>query len=168
MKEKETTSTRENDTEHRQTDNAISPSVRLVTSKEYLSQLSVLNKQIDIDIEKIQQLQDLAMKCTTTYSDMPRSPTRRTDTFERTLAKLIDMENQVNEELEQCVDKRIDITNTIKKLESSDSRYLLESRYLLNHSWTRIAKDMGISKQRAYQIHVDALKDLENIFSEVE
>lgn len=58
-----------------------------MTAKEYMEQARYLDMQINSKIEQIRNLNELATKATTVYSDMPHSPNRNTSRMEETVVK---------------------------------------------------------------------------------
>lgn len=79
-----------------------------MTAKEYMEQASYLDMQINSKIEQIRNLNELATKATTVYSDMPHSPNRNTSRMEETVVKIIDLESEIGKDTARNTDSLTD------------------------------------------------------------
>ncbi len=55
--------------------------------------------------------------------------------FENTVAKIIDLEKEINQEIDHFIELKQEILNVICKLEDINYQLVLEQRYLDNKSW---------------------------------
>ena len=131
-----------------------------MTAKEYLSQARYLDARIASKREQIQSLNDLATKCTSTWSDMPRSTNCGVSRMADCVMKIIDLENQISEDMIKLIDLKREITETIENLENIEYKIILEKRYLCYESWEMIADDMGYSVRQIHRMHGDALLEI--------
>lgn len=131
-----------------------------MTAKEYLLQARYLDNRIASKREQIQNLNDLATKCTSTWSDMPRSQNTGRSRMADCVMKIIDLEEQISKEMVRLVDLKREISETIESLENIEYKILLEKRYLCCKSWEVIADDMGYSIRQIHRMHGDALKKI--------
>ncbi len=99
-------------------------------AKKYLSQAFGLNQRIESKLGQIEDLHDLATKATVTYSDMPKSPNRDGSRMEEAIIKIIDLENEINQDMMKLVELKKDIIRRIKAVESAELQTILELRYL--------------------------------------
>ena len=60
-----------------------------MTAKEYLGQARFLDTRIDSKIQQVSRLRDLATKCTSTLSDMPKSPSPNQSNMENIICNTI-------------------------------------------------------------------------------
>jgi hypothetical protein len=67
-----------------------------MTSKEYLSQAYRLDQRIASKLEMVESLNELAMRCTTTITGMPRNPSKSTSPMADTVLKIIDLQDEIN------------------------------------------------------------------------
>ncbi len=131
-----------------------------MTTKEYLSQAFSLDQRINCKLEQIARLRELAEKATQTLSDMPGSATRNPHRMEETIIKMIDLENEINDDIDKLIDIKRGITYLISVVTNPDEQILLELRYLCFKTWEQIAADTGYSIQNVYKLHSRALKNL--------
>ena len=134
-----------------------------MNAHEYVSQARYLDMQINSKIEQLSALNDLATKCTTTISDMPRNPNHGKSSMEDTIVKIIALKEDINLDIDTLVDLKREIRESLKKLDNVEYQTLLENRYLSFMSWEKIAVGMNYSIQQIYRIRLRALKTLNNI-----
>ena len=128
-----------------------------MTVKEYLSQAKFLDQRINSKIQQVAALNDLATKATSTLTGMPRNPNHATSTMEETIAKIIDLQAEINHDIDRLVDLKQEITATIKAVGNNEYQTILEKRYLCFLSWEKIAVDMGYSIRNVQILHGKAL-----------
>lgn len=129
-----------------------------MTAKEYLGQAYRLDQRIDAKIAQISALNDLATKCTVTFSDMPGSPNRGKSTMEDAVVKIIDLQHEINKEIDRLVDLKREISVVVNSVRNLEYRTLLEKRYLCFMTWEQIAVDMAYNVRHIYRMHDEALE----------
>ena len=128
--------------------------------KEYLGQAYRIDHRINSKLDQISALHDLATKASSTVSDMPGSPNRNIHKMEDVIVKIIALEEEVNQDIDELVDLKTDSTHLIKTLENHEYQIILEQRYLCFKTWEQISVDMGYSIQHTFRLHDKALKAL--------
>lgn len=131
-----------------------------MTAKEYLQQAYRLDQRINSKIEQVASLNDLATKCTSSLTGMPRNPNRATSTMADAVAKIIDLQAEINRDIDRLVDLKREIVTVIKAIENPEYQTLLEKRYLCFLTWEQIAVDMGYDLRWLYRIHKRALEQI--------
>ena len=131
-----------------------------MTAKDYLLQARFLDDRINSKTQQIVSLNELAAKCTTTFSDMPRNPNRGHSRVEDCVIKIIDLEDSIKKDIEKLVDLKKEIMGVIKAVPNVEYQTLLEKRYLCFITWEQIAVDMNYSMQHIHRMHSDALKEI--------
>lgn len=131
-----------------------------MTAKEYLSQAYRLDQRINSKIEQVASLNDLATKCTSTLTGMPKNPNRASSTMADAVGKIIDLQNEINRDIDRLVDLKREIVTVIKAIENPEYQTLLEKRYLCFLTWEKIAVDMGYDLRWLYRIHKRALDEI--------
>ena len=132
-----------------------------MTAKEYLSQAKYLDMRINSKIQQLSSLNDLAKKCTSALTGMPRNPSGSTSTMADTINKIIDLQREINADIDALVDLKRDITDVIKAVPEQEAQTILEKRYLCLLPWEQIAVDMHYSIQHAFRIHDQALEEID-------
>ena len=93
--------------------------------------------EIDSKLKQTQGLRHLVTNVTATLSDMPGSPSRTTDKMERIIARIIDMERKIDEDIDALVDLKEKIQNLINSLDDAEYRVLLTERYINFEDWEK-------------------------------
>ena len=123
-----------------------------MTAKEYMEQARYLDMQINSKIEQVRSLNELATRVTTVYSDMPHSPNRNTSRMEETIAKIIDLESEIDRDIDALVDLKREIMRVVNSIESAEYRTILEMRYLQFKKWEQIALQMSTDLRWVYRM----------------
>jgi hypothetical protein len=134
--------------------------VQAMTAKEYLGQAYRIDKRINSKLEQVSSLRELATKATAVWSDMPASSTRNVHSMESIIAKMADLEEEINRDIDTLVDLKREIVQVIKGIADPEHQTLLELRYLCFKTWEQLAVEMDYSIQYAYRLHDRALDAL--------
>ncbi len=129
-----------------------------MTAKEYMEQARYLDMQINSKIEQVRNLNELATKVTTVYSDIPHNLNRNTSQMEETVLKIIDLESEINKDIDTLVNLKREIQAVINNVEDEKHRILLELRYINQMSWEEIAVQLGYNLRYTHKIHGLALQ----------
>lgn len=135
-----------------------------MNAKEYLSQATWLDQMIDSKLEQLEALKSLSMKVTSSFTKEKISGGNiEKSKMESTIVKVIDLENEINDDIDRLVDLKKDIQDTINKIDDINQQLLLELRYLSGKGWDEIASSMGYDPRTVYRIHGKALKEFEKM-----
>ncbi|MBR1737715.1 MAG: DUF1492 domain-containing protein [Firmicutes bacterium] len=134
-----------------------------MTAEEYLNQAYKIDKRINSELEQIASLRELATKATSTLSNVPPSGTRNVHKMEDVIAKIVDMESEINTEIDTLVDLKRDVRKRIKAVNNYEYRILLELRYLCFKSWKEISAEMGYGIRHIYRLRDEALEAMNDI-----
>ena len=130
-----------------------------MTVKEYLGQAYRLDQRINSKLEQVASLNELATKCTSTLTGMPRNPNRGTSTMADAVGKIVDLQAEINRDIDTLVDLKKEIMGVIKAVVNPEHQTLLEKRYLCFLSWEKIAVDMGYDLRYIHKLHTRALDE---------
>lgn len=130
-----------------------------MTAKEYLSQAYRLDQRINSKIEQVASLNGLAVKCTSAITGMPHNP-NRSDSMANAIAKIVDLQEQINRDIDSLVDLKAEIIGVIKAVDDTECQTLLEKRYLCFQPWEQIAVDMGYTIDNVFKVHKKALSGI--------
>lgn len=130
-------------------------------AKDYLSQARFLDMRISSKIQQVASLNELATRCTATISDMPRSPNHDSSRMAEAVVKIVDLQDEINQDINKLVELKREITGLIKSVPTVEYQTVLEKRYLCFLTWEQIAVDMNYSMQHTFRIHEKALKEIE-------
>jgi len=135
-------------------------------AKEYLSQAYRIDQRINSKLEQVMSLRSLLGKATGTLTGAPKAATPNPYSMEDTIAKMVDLENEINSDIDTLVDLKAEIMRCIKRVENTEYQTLLEMRYLCFKRWEEIAFELNYSMQYAFRMHDRALAEAEIILKE--
>ena len=134
-----------------------------LSAKDYLSQAYKIDQRINSKIEQVQSLRALAEKAASTLSHTPASGTRNVHRMENIIAKMVDLETEINADLNGLIDLKREIVTVIKCVECLELRTLLEMRYLSFRTWEQIAVELHFDLRHVYRVHGKALSEIDSI-----
>lgn len=134
-----------------------------LSAKDYLSQAYRIDQRINSKIEQVQSLRTLAEKATATLSDMPSSGTRNVHSMEDVIAKMVDMEMEINADLTRLINLKHEIVTVIKCIASPELQTLLELRYLCFKTWEEISVTLHLDIRWIHRLHNKALSEVDMI-----
>ena len=117
-----------------------------MTTKEYLSQLKILDLKITHTIEEIDHLKALALGRGIAY-DKDRVQTSPENRQEELIAKWVDLEREIDREIAQ----RSRIINEIQSLENRNYSRVLYERFALGKTFMEIAKSIPCGEATVYR-----------------
>lgn len=133
-------------------------------AKEYLSQAIRLDHRISSRLEQLENLKALAMRVTSNLTQEKVSGGRNIrGPFENTMAKIIDLEKEINQEVDQFIELKQEIMDTICQVEDVNCQLVLEKRYISGKSWGDISLELGYSPDGVFKIHRRGLKEIGGI-----
>ena len=128
--------------------------------KKKLKSAWVWQKQLEADLQMLQDLKDLAEKITPVYS---LAPGGGNDKLGGTVAKMADTEISIQNDIKQLTEALAATRALIKMLDDEKLRLILFKRYLNYQRWEVIAADLGYSWRQVHRCHATALKFLEKM-----
>lgn len=126
-------------------------------ARDYLGQAFRLDQRINSKIEQVRSLNDLAAKCTSTVTGMPGNPNRGKDSIGDTVAKIVDLQEEINRDIDALVDLKAEIYSVIRAIDNVECQTLLELRYLSFMRWEEIAVQLNYGMENIYRLHRKAL-----------
>ena len=129
-----------------------------MNAKEYLRQAWNIDQRIKDKLDQVARLKEMATNVTSVISDMPRNATPNPQKMENAVLRLAEMESEIDADIGRLVNLKIEITQTIWRVEDANCRTLLEMRYISFKSWEEIAAAMGITVRWLHRLHAKALR----------
>ena len=128
-----------------------------MSDSEYLSQAYRIDQRINSKLAQIISLNELITKCKSTFSELPRTPHNGVSAIEDALIKIVNLQTEINKEIDSLVDMKRDLFKSIKAVENTEYKILLELRYLCFKTWKQIALEMGYNIRHIYRLHEKAV-----------
>jgi DNA-directed RNA polymerase specialized sigma subunit len=98
-------------------------------------------------------------------SGMPHSPTPDRQPIQTAIAKIVDLEQAVNSDIDSLVELKQDILTRIAMVKNSRHRKLLILRFIERKTWLDIAIDMRYTERHVRRMGNEALESFESIIS---
>lgn len=130
-----------------------------MNAKEYLSQAFQLDQRINSKLEQVSMLRDLALKTTSVLQDDKVQSAKQQSPMESALVKLMSLEEEINNDIDQLIDLKRELTTFVSEMDNPSFRLLLELRYLSGSIWEEVAAIMGYDIRWVYRLHREALKE---------
>lgn len=135
-----------------------------MTPKEYLSQAFSIDRKINLDIEKLKEMRSSLYGRAVSYeNDGSQHSTSGSNSIESALLKVVEYEEKINAEIDELVNKRLEIEKAIRMVNDEVLQEILTRRYLQFQKWERIAVEMHYSIQWVFKLHGQALSKIAKI-----
>lgn len=112
-----------------------------MTLKE-LSQLYYLNREIEMDKRRLQELEVKAVSCIASLSGMPHG-TGVSDRVGRYAADIVDLKGIIEAKLQQCIYERNRLERYIATIDDSLTRQIFTYRFINGLPWEQVAACIG-------------------------
>lgn len=137
-----------------------------MTTKEYLGQIFRFEKMIKIKLTEIYQLKTMATSVTISYENDRVQTSNKKDRMANAVGKLVDLENETSEMLNDCMETRKTIISQIENIGDSRLYYILAAKYIEGKTLQEIGDDMTYTKRQTIRLHKKALSEFENKYGE--
>ena len=130
-------------------------------TKQYLQQISRLDRMINNKLAEISQLRELAMSVSAVKNEERVQTTPNFDKIGTAYCKIEEMEEKLDKLIDEFVDKRNLIISQIDKIENETYYEILFARYIEKKTFEKIADEMTYSFRNVTRLHGRALQELE-------
>ena len=134
-----------------------------MTAKEYLNQISELDNEIKRKQQRCRTLRDVAMNTSVNNSNDAVQTTRDKNPLEKILAKVIDLDREIEADEARLVDLKAEVWEQLDKLTDETQKRILWLRYADRRPWRYIASEVHFTSRYVHKLHVKALDELDEI-----
>lgn len=131
-------------------------------TKQYLSQISRLERQIQNKLSEIYQLKTMACNVTVSNDNERVQASGAKDKVSAVVSKIVDMEHEVD----NMIDKRCDIVVQIESMENTEFYDMLAQIYILKKELKVVAVEKKISYSHVKRVHGQAIEEFEKLYGE--
>jgi Mg2+ and Co2+ transporter CorA len=137
-------------------------------AKQYLKRITRLDSLIKAKLEQIEELRSLAEKATVEAKlvKIYNKNSYQSDRVGDIVAKIVDLNNEINEYIDQLIDLKAEAVRLIDSLENPDYRLLLNLRYINGYTFERIAVEMNYCYRWITELHGRALEAFNGVLQE--
>ena len=135
----------------------------MIDSKKYLQQIRLYDSHIDTKLEDLHHLKEMVTKITPTLKDDVVSGGGNQDKLGDAIAKIVDLEAEIDRDIDRYVAAKQEISATLDKLTDPDQLQVLHKRYVQYMTWEQIACEMNMSYRNVCYIHGKGLQTVNQI-----
>ena len=130
-------------------------------TKQYLQQISRLDRMIQNKLAEISQLRELAMSVSAVKNEERVQTTPNFDKIGTAYCKIEEMEEKLDKLIDEYVDKKNLIISQIDKIDNEAYYEILFARYIEKKTFEKIADEMTYSWRQVIRLHGRALQEFE-------
>lgn len=127
-------------------------------AKDYLLQIRLLDTQIDCMLSNVDSLRESLLRITPTLKQDVVSGSSAHDRMSTTIAKIVDLENEINVKVDAYIDKKAHIIRLLEKVRNPDYLKVLQLKYIDFETFESIASEMHYSHCWVCRLHGRALQ----------
>lgn len=135
-------------------------------AKEYLLKIRLYDARIENGLQELSALEDMVMRITPVLKQDMVSGSHSQDKLGDTVAKIADLRNQINRDVDAFVDLKKEAAAKLARVEKPEHFKLLYMRYFCYYTFERIATDMNYSYRNITKMHGRALQAFEKVMVE--
>lgn len=132
-----------------------------MTAKEYLNQLTSIEKLIQVKTTERERLMALATKVTSALSDCKVETSPDNTKIQNIIIKMAELREEIEEQASRYTTLYRKIEEEIDDIEDDRYKILLIMRYMKGASFSDIADKLGYEKRWTLVLHKRALQDFE-------
>jgi DNA-directed RNA polymerase specialized sigma24 family protein len=132
----------------------------MTDAKAYLTQVELYDTHINNKLEELQRLKEFTRQITSTLKKDVVATSGKQDKLGDAIAKIVDLETEINEAIDAYIDKRRDVDRLINRLTEPDQVAVLHKRYFEYKTWPQIAKEMHMAERTVQYTHGRALQSV--------
>ena len=136
-----------------------------MNAKDYLGQAYRLDQHITSKLQQVASLRSLTERVTVAYGGEVVSHSRNLTSLQDTIVRLMEAEEELNQEIDKLVDLKIEISNIISEVRNENYKLILEKRYLCFLPWDQIAADLNTSRRWVLIQHDRAVNVVDRLIS---
>lgn len=130
-------------------------------TKEYLGQISRMDKVIENKLSEIYQLKTLSYGVSAIKNEERVQSSSNFDRIGNIIVKIEQKEIELDNYIDEYIAKKQEIIKQIDSMENEVYYQLLFSRYVQKKKFERIAEDMSYSSRQILRLHGKALQEFE-------
>lgn len=132
-----------------------------MTTKEYLSQIKNYDRRINHKLSQIYQYRTLLTNISIAVKPDKIQATPEHDKMSKNIAKIVDLEREVNELVNKYTDLKQKIIEQIESLPNEEQIDVLAARFIQDLSFDEIPDEVGMSRRKVFYVYNKALEEFE-------
>lgn len=136
-----------------------------MNAQEYLEQISRLDRLINSRLAILSSLENSATRTTAVMEGEVVSHSRNVHALQDTIAKIMDMRDEINVITDEFVDLKADAEAAIRHLSDAACQAVLILHYVQLEPWKDVASAMFYNLRTVYKIRDRALEELDTLIA---
>lgn len=132
-------------------------------AKDYLLKIRLYDARIENGLQELSALEDMVTRITPVLKQDMVSGSHSQDKLGDTVAKIADLRDQINRDVDAFVDLKKEAAAKLAQIENPDYYKVLHLRYIRNFTFERIAIEMNYSYRGVCYLHGRALQAFEKV-----
>lgn len=125
--------------------------------KEKLKGAMYAQRTLEGELDKLQELRNIAQKITPAYSQAPGGSSGNGQKLENSIAKIIEQEKIIAECCNELCAQLSEVRALIALLPMEPMRLVMQRRYLNYQKWELIAAELNYTWQHVHKLHARGL-----------
>lgn len=134
-----------------------------MSAKEFLNKIRTVDIMVECKLEQVKRLREQltggAIRCD---KEKVQSSIHE-DTMANTVAKIIELEKQINADIDLLVDYKTEARELIEQLSNDIEKIILYKRYFDNKTFEQISVECNYGWRHTCRLHGNALNNLNKI-----
>ena len=118
---------------------------------------------IDCKCSQIKDLRDRLTSISCPMGEKVQS-TKDPDKFTDPVSKIIELEQEINEDIDKLIDMKCVARKMIEQLDNEVEKLVLYKRYFENKSFEQISVEMNYSWRQIHRLHGSALQNFAKVY----
>lgn len=133
--------------------------------KDFLNRIKKIDLLIDVKLKELSALKDRLTNITVNTEREKVQTSMVGDKFADTIAKIVDLENEINTDIDVLVDYKSQARKLIERLDDDVQKVILYDRYFRGCTFEEIAVGIGYTWRWTCKLHGRALQKLNEIIT---
>ena len=131
--------------------------------KEFLNKIRHIDMMIDCKCDQIKSLRDRLTSISCPMGEKVQS-TKDPDKFTNPISKIIELEQEINEDIDKLIDLKRVARKVIEQLDNEVEKMILYKRYFENKTFEQISVEMNYSWRQIHRLHGSALQSFSKVY----
>lgn len=136
-------------------------------AKEFLNKIRTINIMVDCKLEQVKRLRELLTGGAIRYDKEKVQSNIHEDVMANTVAKIIELEEQINTDIDLLVDYKSEARKLIERLSNDIEKIILYKRYFDNKTFEQISVECNYGWRHTCRLHGNALNSLNKVMSKI-
>lgn len=132
--------------------------------KEFLNKIRHIDMMIDCKCSQIKDLRDSLTIISCPMGGEKVQSTKDPDKFTDPVSKIIELEQEINEDIDKLIDLKRVARKLIEQLDNEVEKMILYKRYFENKTFEQISVEMNYSWRQVHRLHGSALQNFSKIY----